>query len=116
MLACGMLVAAAACGSSSDGDYSAPDEDSSSETTRDSDDASLACNHFRNVMGDMADLQLNIEELSEKVREIKSNSIIGSEAMQRSSEQMVAAVNVGDLDMLVEASMQMSDACTAEGF
>jgi uncharacterized lipoprotein YajG len=76
--------------------------------------SSLACDHFRNVLGD-ADI-LTSQELRVKLQEVESNANIATPAVQRSARDLLVAATAGDAEGVTRAVVELSDACSAAGF
>lgn len=74
-----------------------------------------ACEHFRNVMGDVRDGVLTDAELRKKLKEVHGNASIGTAQVQDAAREMLAAITQDDSDSLIEATKQMDAACKAAG-
>ena len=79
------------------------------------DQSSLACNHFRNIMGDVQQGILTDAELRSKLTEVKDDAIIGTPAVKAASVHMLSAMTTGTTDELLTAVGEMAAACTASG-
>lgn len=75
--------------------------------------ASLACRHFRNVVGDQAAGLLTVDELRTKLAEVRSDTNIATPQIQAASTAMLAAVTAGDSDALTIAVVAMDEGCRA---
>jgi hypothetical protein len=75
--------------------------------------SSVACTHFRNVLGD-ADV-LSDAELREKLKEVEGNASIASPAVQAAARQLLAAVTSGTSGDVQAAATQMVTACAVSG-
>jgi major membrane immunogen (membrane-anchored lipoprotein) len=86
-------------------------------TTEDSaaDQSGLACNHFRNVAGDIADGVLTDAEAREKLKEIDDNAVIATPRIQSAARGMLAAMTAGDIAKLTREARRMDRACSAAG-
>jgi len=78
-------------------------------------DSSLACDHFRNIAGDIADGVLTDSEIRSKLREVESNASIATPAIQSAARRMLAAATQGDTPGLTSAAQDMGAACEEEG-
>jgi hypothetical protein len=83
------------------------------KTTPDSDDAELACEHFRNIAGDFSAGLLTDSELREKLKEVYDNSIIAGSRIRRAAQDMLAASTAGDDGALADAVTRMAEARSA---
>lgn len=107
LLACGALFVAAII-------YGAVSGGSDSQTTA-SNDSSLACDHFRNVAGDVSAGILTDAELRSKLQEVNSNAAIATPAVQAAATKMLRAATTGTIGELADAVEQMGSACRATG-
>lgn len=77
--------------------------------------ASLACDHFRNVMDDFGAGLYTTAELRAKLQEVEGNTSIGTAEMQAAARTMLAAVTQDDAEAFVAAVGEMHQACLATG-
>lgn len=111
VILCAGLVATLADGSSSGSDST--DSDSSSGASA---SAELACEHFRNIMGDVSDGVLTDSELREKLKEVDSDAYVADEAdIVAASRDMLAAATTGGVSDLTVAVTDMDSACENAG-
>jgi hypothetical protein len=76
----------------------------------------LACEHFRNVMGDVAAGLLSDAELREKTKQFYgTGQRSGSPQVRTASRQMLAAITAGDTDAYLAAAKRMGAACEKVG-
>lgn len=76
----------------------------------------LACEHFRNVMGDVGNGLLTVPELREKTKEFYSTGQRSEISQVRTAtRQMLAAITAGDTDAYMAASKRMDAACDQMG-
>lgn len=101
MLLVGMLLLGSCGGDSSSGD---------SEV-----DASLACDHFRNVSGDASKGLITDAELREKLKEVHDNSIGADPEITAAAEAMLAGITSGTNKEFTRAIRRMDSACSANG-
>jgi len=79
--------------------------------------ADLACTHFRNIVGDIADGVLTDAEARAKFQEVEDSASGAEEADIRSSaRELVAAMTTGTADDVAAAAIDMGAACDAAGF
>jgi hypothetical protein len=83
------------------------------ETEPSRDRSSLACDHFRNVLGD-ADV-LTPQELRVKLQEVEGNANIATPAVQRSARALLVAATAGNTEGVTQAAGDLSAACRAAG-
>ncbi len=76
-------------------------------------ESSLACDHFRNIMGDVRDGLLTDAELRDKLKEVHDDAVIGTDAVQLASTHLLAAATSGS--GVLDAAAEMSTACKAAG-
>lgn len=88
---------------------------SESEAEKQKDGSSLACDHFRNVARDYADGVLTLDELRDKLKEVRDDSIIATPRVQSAATEMLAKITAGDLEGLSPAVTEMGAACGATG-
>jgi hypothetical protein len=73
------------------------------------DQSALACDHFRNVMGDVD--VLTAAELRAKLAEVEGNAAIARPSVQAASRSLLAAVTTGTPDDAMTAAAEMYAAC-----
>lgn len=83
--------------------------------TKAKDDSSLACNHFRNIAGDVTKGVLTPTELRSKLKEVESNASIGTPEVQHAATRMLSSSTAGGLPS-PESITAMGDACKAAGY
>lgn len=101
-LICVVLSLAVGCSSSG----SAPDPKEGS---------GLACDHFRNIAGDVSKGLLNDTELRGKLKQVNDDAAIATPAVQAAAEHMLRAITAKDNADLTTAIGEMGDACSAAG-
>jgi hypothetical protein len=94
--------------------------DSSSESASDDSGASasaqLACEHFRNVAGDIGDGVLTDAEIRTKLQEVDGSASVADEpAVAAASRAMLAAATTGTPGEFIDAAGQMDAACSDVG-
>jgi hypothetical protein len=77
--------------------------------------SSLACDHFRNVMGDVSKGVLSDTELRTKLKQVYDDSDIATPAVQSAAQAMLSADTSGDQQGLLSAAGEMDKACSAAG-
>ncbi len=87
----------------------------SSSSSTPTPDASLACDHYRNVMTDIGKGVLTPAEIRTKTKEISDNAAIAPAAVQTAATQMLAATTADNGDAFLKASSAMDSACSAAG-
>ena len=87
----------------------------SSDSEPTGDQSSLACNHFRNVLGDVQDGVLTDTELREKLKEVESNASIASPGVQTAARQLLAAATSGSSEEISAAGGKLLAACSVAG-
>lgn len=80
-----------------------------------SEGSSLACDHFRNVMGDVSKGLLSDEELRTKLKQVYDDSDIATPGVQSAAQAMLSADTNGDQQGVLAAAGDMDKACTAAG-
>lgn len=83
--------------------------------SEDSGGSSLACDHFRNVAGDLSDGLLTDAELRDKLKEIHDDASIATPEVQEAARAMLSAMTSGSIRDLRRAITDMDAACTASG-
>lgn len=78
-------------------------------------DSDLACDHFRNVRADFAAGILSTSELRQKLKEVYDNASIATDGVRSAAQQMLAAVTQDAGLALLDAMVDMDEACTAAG-
>lgn len=101
-----LAIALAGCGG---GTPSSSDQGSSDNQ------AGLACDHFRNIAGDVSAGTLTAGELRGKLKEVSSNAIIAPADVQEAATAMLRAATQGDDADLGAAVTDMDSACKAAG-
>lgn len=74
-----------------------------------------ACSHFRNVAADYSAGVLTLNELRDKLVEVRDRSDSAAAGVRSASTSMLAAITSGDVDALSTAVKQMTVACQATG-
>lgn len=86
-----------------------------SESEKQEDSSSLACGHFRDVARDYSQGVLTLDELRDKLGEVRDDSVIATPRVQAAATAMMARITAGDLDGLSPAVEEMGAACAATG-
>jgi len=80
------------------------------------DGASLACSHFRNVMGDASKGLLTDAELRTKIQEVYDSAHVSANpGIASDAQAMLAAATANDGTAFTNAIAAFSDACVAVG-
>jgi hypothetical protein len=77
--------------------------------------ASLACDHFRNIVGDVSKGVLTVGELREKLKEVDDNASIAPVDVQLAATELLSTVTRDDADGFLIAMSSMDTACTVAG-
>lgn len=85
-----------------------PDEDAREQS-------SLACDHFRNIAGDVTEGVLTDEELREKLKEVDDNAVIATPEVRGAARAVLRAITQGAGEGLSQAVEDMDEACSAAG-
>jgi hypothetical protein len=79
-------------------------------------DARLACDHYRNVLGDVSQGILTPSEIRSKMKQVNDDAIIAPADVQSAATGLLAAATQDDGTAFLGAIGTMSKACAAAGF
>ena len=109
-----IMVALAGCGATSTTPEAAAPSEAVAAAPADT-QASLACDHFRNIVGDIDQGILTPQEVRAKMIEVHDNSSIAPRDVQDAATKLLAAATQDDGPGFLVAVGAMSKACAAAG-
>jgi hypothetical protein len=87
--------------------------ESGKESARDS--SSLACDHFRNIVDDVASGVLTNTEIRTKLKEVDDNASIATPQVQAAARAMLIGITQNDDESFAAGVRAMNSACSATG-